>query len=156
MISAINYWASRTPLESGLPVGLPVSAVIANLALVEFDSIVCDKLRPAYYGRYVDDLLIVFERGEGIDNRMQVWQYIQRASRNFRLEFVGGDKPVLDFVPQYEADITNSRISFNGEKCRVMFLDSKSGVGFIRRLENQIREVSSEFRLLPGVLNTDY
>ena len=149
LISAINYWASRTPLESGLPVGLPVSAVIANLALVEFDSIVCDKLRPAYYGRYVDDLLIVFERGEGIDNRMQVWQYIQRASRNFRLEFVGGDKPVLDFVPQYEADITNSRISFNGEKCRVMFLDSKSGVGFIRRLENQIREVSSEFRLLP-------
>ena len=149
LISAINYWASRTPLQSGLPVGLPVSAVIANLALVEFDAIVCDKVKPAYYGRYVDDLLLVFERGEGIDNRTDVWKYIQRASKNFRLEFVDGDKPVLDFVPQYEDDITNSRISFNGEKCRVMFLDAESGVGFIRRLENQIREVSSEFRLLP-------
>ncbi len=149
LISAINYWASQTPLKSGLPVGLPVSAVIANLALVEFDSIVCDRVKPAYYGRYVDDLLFVFERGEGINNRTEVWQHIQRASKNFKLEFADGDKPMLDFIPQYESDITNSRISFNGEKCRVMFLGAESGVGFIRRLENQIREASSEFRLLP-------
>ena len=150
LIAAINYWADQTPLKTGLPVGLPVSAFIANLALADFDDII-KKLEPASYGRYVDDIIIVFERHKSFVDRESVWKYISASSNWLSLTFEGAekDKPVLDFIPHYLDDITNSRISFNGEKCRIFFLDSKSGLGFIQRLENQIREASSEFRLLP-------
>ena len=151
LIDALKFWAAQTPLKTGLPVGLPVSAFIANLALVDFDKAIQDNLQPASYGRYVDDILIVLEKRKNFVNRKSVWEAIKNSSECFSLMFEGveSDKPILDFVPEYADDITSYRIAFNGDKCRVFFLDSESGVGFIRRLENQIREASSEFRLLP-------
>lgn len=45
--------------KSLLPIGLLSSYVIANHYLNDFDKIVTNKFKPAYYGRYVDDILIV-------------------------------------------------------------------------------------------------
>lgn len=42
-----------------VPIGLLSSGVIANWFLKEFDRKVVEQLSPAYYGRYVDDILIV-------------------------------------------------------------------------------------------------
>ncbi len=44
-----------------LPIGLLSSYVLANHYLKKFDNNVLQKIRPAYYGRYVDDILIVIE-----------------------------------------------------------------------------------------------
>ena len=57
-IQALQAWAAATPLQKGLPVGLPASAVVANIALVELDRLVEQQLVPLYYGRYVDDVLM--------------------------------------------------------------------------------------------------
>jgi hypothetical protein len=46
--------------KSILPIGLLSSYVIANHYLNDLDNIICKKYKPAYYGRYVDDILIVF------------------------------------------------------------------------------------------------
>jgi hypothetical protein len=45
--------------ESILPIGLLSSGLLGNIYLKEFDCQVKDLLNPAYYGRYVDDLLFV-------------------------------------------------------------------------------------------------
>jgi len=50
--------------ESVLPIGLLSSGLLGNLFMIEFDKKVKDILNPAYYGRYVDDLLFVFEDRE--------------------------------------------------------------------------------------------
>lgn len=42
-----------------LPIGLLSSYVLANDYLKDFDKIILEKYKPAYYGRYVDDILIV-------------------------------------------------------------------------------------------------
>lgn len=42
-----------------LPIGLLSSFVLANFHLSPFDDKICSQIRPKYYGRYVDDLLIV-------------------------------------------------------------------------------------------------
>tara|TARA_R110002050_G_scaffold276267_2_gene421478 strand:+ start:434 stop:3589 length:3156 start_codon:yes stop_codon:yes gene_type:complete len=42
-----------------LPIGLLSSYVIANHYLNDLDKIIIKKIKPAYYGRYVDDILIV-------------------------------------------------------------------------------------------------
>ena len=40
-----------------LPIGLVSSYILANKYLQEFDERVANLIKPAYYGRYVDDLL---------------------------------------------------------------------------------------------------
>jgi hypothetical protein len=42
-----------------LPIGLPSSGIIGNYYLTDFDNNIKGKLNPIYYGRYVDDILIV-------------------------------------------------------------------------------------------------
>ncbi len=42
-----------------LPIGLLSSYVLANDYLRDFDKRITEKIKPAYYGRYVDDILIV-------------------------------------------------------------------------------------------------
>ncbi len=43
----------------GIPIGLPSSRVLANWLLNPFDQAVRENLQPSYFGRYVDDILIV-------------------------------------------------------------------------------------------------
>lgn len=45
--------------QSALPIGLHSSMLLANLYLREFDVAIETQVSPAYYGRYVDDILIV-------------------------------------------------------------------------------------------------
>lgn len=44
-----------------LPIGMLSSNILANYYLKSFDKKVINNMRPCYYGRYVDDLLFVFE-----------------------------------------------------------------------------------------------
>lgn len=48
-----------------LPIGLPSSGFLGNLYLKPFDDYIRSYVTPAYYGRYVDDILIVFS-GKGM------------------------------------------------------------------------------------------
>ncbi len=52
--------------ECLLPIGLLSSMVISNLYLNILDVSIKDKINPIYYGRYVDDIMIVIERTNDI------------------------------------------------------------------------------------------
>lgn len=67
--------------KKGLPVGLASSAIIANWYLVEFDKAVAAKVRPEYYGRYVDDILIVF-KSPTIETSKQIESFIDEYLDN--------------------------------------------------------------------------
>jgi len=75
-IQALKAWAEATPLKKGLPVGLPASAVVANVALAELDRIVEQQLTPLYYGRYVDDILLVMENGADFRSTAEMWEWL--------------------------------------------------------------------------------
>ncbi len=45
-----------------LPIGLISSPILANWYLKEFDKRILQKLRPSYYSRYVDDILLVIPK----------------------------------------------------------------------------------------------
>jgi hypothetical protein len=59
LISLTHGFDDSSP--EGTPVGLPSSRVLSNWMLREFDSAVRVEMQPAYYGRYVDDMLIVVQ-----------------------------------------------------------------------------------------------
>ena len=48
-----------------LPIGLPSSGLLGNLTLKPFDDYIRNYVTPTYYGRYVDDILLVFS-GKGM------------------------------------------------------------------------------------------
>lgn len=55
----LNSKSKEKDCIPGVPIGFLPSGIISNWYLVNFDKMVLDKLNPNYYGRYVDDILIV-------------------------------------------------------------------------------------------------
>lgn len=48
--------------QSALPIGLISSMILSNLYLKDFDNAIRQKIKPYYYGRYVDDIIIVVKK----------------------------------------------------------------------------------------------
>ena len=155
LIKAMNVWAKGTPLRTGLPVGLPASAVIANMALWELDYFFENKLGPKvlYYGRYVDDILLVLKNNGEFSSLVDVWQWLAVSSRNL-LKTVpevrnGNRNTALCYTPRYAEQMSETLISFSGDKCRMVLLDVAAGLPYVEKMKSQIDMVSSEFRLMP-------
>ena len=54
--------ADCTKGQCALPIGLHSSMLLANLYLYELDKAISEQMSPVYYGRYVDDILIVIDK----------------------------------------------------------------------------------------------
>lgn len=145
-IQALRAWAIATPLEKGLPVGLPASAVVANVALAELDRIVEQQLAPLYYGRYVDDILLVMENGAGFQSTTQLWEWMFERSGG-KLGWVPDEKrKQICFQPDYLHD---SQIRFANAKNKVFMLAGEPGKTLVDAIAHQIHERASEWRAMP-------
>lgn len=84
-----------------LPIGLPSSGLLGNLTLIPFDNYVRNHVSPTYYGRYVDDILLVFS-GKG----MKISKHTESGS------FIDGfisDHLVYDYKTANASTDTNVR-----------------------------------------------
>lgn len=144
-IRALQAWAAATPLSKGLPVGLPASAVVANVALAELDRIIEQQLVPIYYGRYVDDILLVMENGAGFRSANDLWEWVFARS-NGKLGWVDDEKKQIGFQPAYLAD---SKIRFSNEKNKVFILSGETGKTLVDAIARQVHERASEWRAMP-------
>lgn len=147
-ISALQAWAANTPLKRGLPVGLPASAVVANVALIELDRLVERQVVPLYYGRYVDDLILVMENGSDIQSTEQLWEWLFARSGGLLNWSPGNKKDAVEFKPDYLKD---SRIRFSNEKNKVFVLTGDTGKTLVESIAHQINERASEWRALPNL-----
>lgn len=151
--NALRAWAARTPIHRsdptvGLPVGLPAARLVANVVLAEFDRLICRGLTPLYYGRYVDDIMLVFEDKQGFQSDREVWKYIQRhVGKALRVRAPKG-KLEVRFHRSY---LGNGEIVFVGEKQKVFLLDGPGGIALVGSLERQVRTRASEWRALPDI-----
>lgn len=79
-----------------LPIGFPPSNIIANFFMSKFDQAISDGWNPVYYGRYVDDILIIdkIEKNSDIFSKAKegkitkeyiIEQFMERCSRWGRL-----------------------------------------------------------------------
>jgi hypothetical protein len=150
-ITALQAWAQNTPLKKGLPVGLPASAVVANMALIELDAIVEKELVPLYYGRYVDDILLVMENGSGFRSKEELWAWIFKRFGK-QLAWVDGKKKneIISFQPTYLSEgASQSQIHFANDKNKVFMLSGPTGKTLVEAIEHQIYERASEWRAMP-------
>lgn len=148
-IRALQVWATNTPLKMGLPVGLPASAVVANMALIDLDRVIEQQVVPLYYGRYVDDILLVMENGAGFRSTGDVWEWLFERSDKM-LSWVHEKKTEIAFKPLYLQNDTNeSKIRFSNSKNKVFILSGDTGVALVDAIVHQIQERASEWRAMP-------
>ncbi|MEG0192101.1 MAG: RNA-directed DNA polymerase [Stenotrophomonas sp.] len=153
-VDSLHSWYEQTPDYSArrtgaLPVGLSASKVIANVALSEFDRRMSSAIVPEYYGRYVDDIFIVVETPEGVSSSDEFFTWL---SEKFGEGLVfDAESSTTRFEPVYLSD---SQIEFSQEKQKVFSVSGEYGLDLVGQIEQQIRQRTSEYRLLPVIPET--
>jgi hypothetical protein len=149
-ICALRSWALTTPLRKGLPVGLPASAVVANMALIELDRCIEQQVVPIYYGRYVDDILLVIENGADFHSKTELWEWLFVRSKG-KLAWLEGERDKkICFQPDYfKQGEGKSQIIFANTKNKVFLLADESGKTMVDAIAHQIHERASEWRAMP-------
>jgi hypothetical protein len=136
-----------------LPIGFLPSKIISNWYLINFDRAVISKLNPIYYGRYVDDILIVFE-----DSANNIEQLSSANIISNKLIFPANifiKRTNLQNRDQIEYEInevyTNyspKRLKFGQEKTKTFFFNHKYSRELINNFKENIAKNSSAFNLL--------
>ena len=126
--------------KKGLPVGLASSAIIANWYMVEFDKAIASKVRPEYYGRYVDDILIVF-KAPAIQASNQIESFID--------EYLGGFIVKSETDASYLVKIDDICLPLQRDKLILQYFDKDHSRAGLEVFKKEIEERSSAFRFLP-------
>lgn len=147
-ITALEAWAKNTPLGKGLPVGLPASAIVANMALIELDRLIEQQVVPLFYGRYVDDILLVMENGSKIKTTQTLWEWLFDRSNNLLSWASENQTNEIQFNPTY---LGNSKVYFENDKNKVFLLEGETGKTLVDSIAHQIHVRASEWRSLPNM-----
>lgn len=138
-----KYYQSKTSEESerfGLPIGLLSSSVIGNWHLKAFDISVKKKLRPIYYGRYVDDILIVLSDPD-IQERSQFKKEL------FQKYFIDND--IFEIHENGFKLSGYHNLSIQQKKVSLMYFQANEPVTLLNKFQEELKRNSSEFRFLP-------
>ena len=130
-----------------LPVGLVSSGFIGNLYLSEFDTAVCKKIKPEYYGRYVDDMLFVFRNIEMREDPLKLIDEIF-VKKTGLLECTE-DKGSTSFEINKDLSRRVSTFIIQPSKIIVEHFSYKESRAAINNFINNVEKQRSEFRFLP-------
>lgn len=127
----------------GLPIGICSSVVLANWFLRCFDNEVLKAIRPAYYGRYVDDILLVIpvteDPTEMGNNPVAAFMSELLVQTNVL------EKPVDGAY--YLRVRPNLRLQQS--KCILQYFDARHSIAGLEKFKKKLEQNSSDFRLLP-------
>jgi len=150
-----------------LPIGLVSSGILCNWYLNNLDKDIVKKVKPAYYGRYVDDIFIVianpvvdgtsrndkimhcFDRyliDTGILSKKTVKTTKCRRRRNREYKFSGSnsEKKVEYFVKD------NHRLVIQTEKLFIHFYEKDNSIALLQKFKKRLEKNASSFFHLPS------
>jgi hypothetical protein len=127
----------------GLPIGLCSSVVLANWYLKEFDAAVLKSVRPAYYGRYVDDILMVVPAAEdpSAGEESPISTFIADILVRPRI-LKGPDGGVYHLRAREGLRLQQS-------KCILQYFDANHSIAGLEKFKKKLEQNGSDFRLLP-------
>lgn len=137
-----------------LPIGLLSSGFLGNLYLSDFDKQIIQQLNPAYYGRYVDDILFVFsERKIDYAQGKTIENFIRG---NFEDKNVLENKPTKQKnecgeeieIPVYHIKL-HPELKIQYEKVILEHFYHNESRAAINKFKLNIDKQRSEFRFLP-------
>jgi hypothetical protein len=128
---------------TGLPIGLCSSLVLANWYLKQFDDSVKESVRPAYYGRYVDDILMVIPAAKNPEKDAQdpIAAFMEEL-----LVKTG----VLRDQEAHRYELTRPRgLYLQQGKCILQYFDARHSIAGLEKFQKKLEENGSDFLLLP-------
>lgn len=152
VVQMLKDWAEGTPLKFGLPVGCSISSVIANLALASFDRTIRRDVVPLYYGRYVDDFILVMENTRNETDPKDVWKWLKKRFPTGEVT-LRGKTPDVAYVSKEAYPLET--LHLNAEKGKAFFLEGESGRDVVETIRQTIARTKSEWRLLPGWIDDE-
>ena len=143
-----SYLNKEYRANNFLPIGLLSSGIIANWYLSDFDDLMLQSENLKYYGRYVDDILCVFEIDENVPDFKTDEDLLKIYFEKSNLfNFEDGN---LNFSSkQY------SNLRIQQSKIKAFIIDKLSSKHIIEKFKTDILANSSEFRFLPSVKGLD-
>lgn len=143
-----------------LPIGFLPSNILANYALKKFDECILNSQNTLYFGRYVDDVIIV----DKISHSHPLYERI-RAGKITMTEFIAEylwsccksgilqvsiENQSCQLGPCVLPSLgKNTKLSFNIEKCKIFYFSHKNSSELLTKFRNYLGENKSEFRFLP-------
>jgi hypothetical protein len=109
--------------------------------------------RSAFYGRYVDDVLLVLNDPKGWKTDRDVWDHLITRSNGLLSRDVerydGNEDPVIRLRQE---GFDESDLVFAGNKQKVFLLEGSSGLLHLQTIKRTVAVRSSEWRMLPDLL----
>lgn len=122
----------------GLPIGLTSSTVLANWYLSGFDREVSDIVRPAYYGRYVDDILFGFKRP-----KLQQSKVVKSFIEDYLSSAISIEDKKFEVISEF------GNLEIQQEKVQLHQYHSNHSTAGLDVIIEALQKQSSEYRLLP-------
>lgn len=132
-----------------LPLGLPSSGIIANLFLADFDEDIKNVLKPEYYGRYVDDIILVL-KNVPIHDENQFEDVFIKRSNIFNVNDDSIAEPNRDSGRSYYVK-EKETLQVQQSKVVIEYISHKGSYAVLNNFRNQLIEQSSEFNYLPDI-----
>jgi len=145
-LKAINFPFSYKGKLKGnevvLPIGLLSSYVLGNCFLKNFDNNVVEKLKPHYYGRYVDDIVFVIKNPSCPESQSVKELIISELGR------------VIEDCPKNKNDVRligneYQNLICQSDKTLLYYFDHEESDLVIDKLKRELDERASEFRDFP-------
>ncbi len=152
MVTALQKWSTsarrkfgrvKAGLPVGIPIGLSMSRVIANVLLIQLDREFERSLAPIYYGRYVDDIFLVLADPGDINNVHDLFNFICPRCDCVRLDT---ERREASLKLQYHC----RSLQLQETKQKLFVLEGEAGIDLLDHIESEIKRVSSERRLMPS------
>ena len=160
-----------------LPIGFAPSNIIANYALSEFDKAIVNELNPLYYGRYVDDIIIVekVEKNSYIYQKLASGMTSEDIIKYYLCEHILNSETSKDNIAPTDMQTTvsnntnhdskneiaeyslnpsynvflNSKTTLQSQKVNVFYFHSAQSDALLTCFRNTLNRNKSEFRYLP-------
>lgn len=123
-----------------IPIGFSSSAILANWYLRSLDSDVSTQVRPAYYGRYVDDILIVLE-----NPKMESSSTVEMLMNEYFSDLVS-----VGQAGYFQLELDHRILPINEEKLVLHYFEAGSSLAGLNLLKKKLDENSSAFNFLPN------
>ncbi len=128
---------------TGLPIGLCSSLVLANWYLQGFDSAVLKRIRPAYYGRYVDDILVV------VPVPVDPTEDDEDPIGTFIHSLLVGPRILNDLAGGAYEIRARPGLLLQQSKCILQYFDARHSIAGLEKFQKKLEENGSDFLLLP-------
>ena len=158
----LNHWSDgagqfskkvtsgKSEIPGGLVIGLTVSRIISNVLLFRWDKLIKERIAPIHYGRYVDDMFLVLRDTNTIRNSQEFMQYLKDRIGPEVISQKGKSNDQIWQIQQGEGFQGQTQIMLQSDKQKLFLLQGRAGLDLLDSIEKEIRELSSEHRLMPS------